>query len=310
MAISSPLVSIIITSHNQAQFLGECLDSVHHQTYANIELIYVDNGSEDGSKDIFRTFPAPQKTLFFEENIGLPAALNRAMGYLDGEYFIDLAADDVLYPTKVERQMEFLAYCSKVPGIVYHNANLIDEHGKVVGQYYKDNKTPLVKNVFEELLSNYFLNTVSFFYNTAIVKKLGGFNEKLLFEDREMALRIARDHPILYQEEVLMSKRKSSGSLSKTYFSKNKQKALESYLILMQNAHELIRSNDELTSWKKGILYYYRLSIRLNEWDLAKAFRNLYECSSPFPASYKLLQTLNNLGIPVSKLAQAASGLK
>src|SRR5688500_18926459 len=104
-----PLVSVICVSYNHARFVVEALDSVKSRTYLNIELIIVDDGSQDGSSRISQEWlkKYPQ-TVFLDlkQNIGYTKAFNKAFKLAKGEFYIDLAADDVLLPNRIEKGVQ------------------------------------------------------------------------------------------------------------------------------------------------------------------------------------------------------------
>lgn len=102
-----PLVSICIPCHNQAEFVGECIESALRQTYPNVEVIVIDDGSTDHSLEVIRRFGS---RIRWETgpNRGAPVARNRALALSSGAFVNFLDADDLLEPEKVERQLPIL----------------------------------------------------------------------------------------------------------------------------------------------------------------------------------------------------------
>ncbi|WBL41302.1 glycosyltransferase family A protein [Algoriphagus halophytocola] len=106
-----PLVSIIIPVYNKAPFVRETLESALQQTYPNIELVLVDDGSTDGSFEILKEYFAkyPDKTkLIDQDNQGVSAATNVGIAAAKGEYIQFLDADDLLSPNKIANQIKLL----------------------------------------------------------------------------------------------------------------------------------------------------------------------------------------------------------
>jgi glycosyltransferase involved in cell wall biosynthesis len=101
-----PLVSVMIGVYNAAPYLGEAIDSVLAQGYEPLELIVVDDGSDDGSADVAKAYP--EVRYFYQRNAGNGAARNRAVEAATGEYFAFLDADDRFTPGKLERQLAAL----------------------------------------------------------------------------------------------------------------------------------------------------------------------------------------------------------
>ena len=102
-----PLVSVIIPAWNAEATLLETLQSAASQTYPNIEIIIIDDGSTDGTAAIARDFCAgePRARLVRQDNQGLSAARNRAVAESRGTWIAPLDADDLWHPTTVEKQV-------------------------------------------------------------------------------------------------------------------------------------------------------------------------------------------------------------
>ena len=106
--MSGPLVSVMIGVYNAEQYLAEAIDSVFAQTYRPIELIVVDDGSDDGSAEVAKRY-GDALTYVYQENRGNGGARNTAVEHASGEYFAFLDADDRFVPKKLEWQMAALA---------------------------------------------------------------------------------------------------------------------------------------------------------------------------------------------------------
>lgn len=103
--MSQPLVSVIIPNYNYARFLPQAVDSVLQQTYSRVEVIVVDDGSQDDSAAVLAAY-GDRIRFFRQENSGVTVARNRGAFAAAGEYLAFLDADDYWLPTKLERQME------------------------------------------------------------------------------------------------------------------------------------------------------------------------------------------------------------
>ena len=104
-ATSPPLVSVLVPSYNSAAYLEACLESALAQTYTNIEIIVVDDGSTDTSLELATTFSSRGVRVISQENRGQSAALNTAFDASKGEYLQYLDADDILDSKKIEVQV-------------------------------------------------------------------------------------------------------------------------------------------------------------------------------------------------------------
>ena len=120
-----PLVSIVIPVYNGANFVREAIDSALAQTYRNIEIIVVNDGSTDNTRDIALSYG--DKIRYFEkENGGVSTALNLAISEMKGEYFSWLSHDDLYAPEKVEAEIEALKTNGNMDMVVHCNYNILN----------------------------------------------------------------------------------------------------------------------------------------------------------------------------------------
>ena len=103
--MNNPLVSIIIPCYNNEAFVKQAIESALQQTYTNVEIIVIDDGSTDGSLEIIRSF---ENHIQWEtgSNQGAPKARNRGLELAQGEYIRFLDADDILFRNCLEHQVE------------------------------------------------------------------------------------------------------------------------------------------------------------------------------------------------------------
>jgi glycosyltransferase involved in cell wall biosynthesis len=102
-----PLVSVIIPAYNAAKFIAETIESVLSQIYQNIEIVVVDDGSQDETSTIVRQFAARDRRvrLIQQANAGVAAARNCAIQNSQGEFIVPIDADDIWYPQKIDKQV-------------------------------------------------------------------------------------------------------------------------------------------------------------------------------------------------------------
>jgi glycosyltransferase involved in cell wall biosynthesis len=102
-------VSVIVPVYNKAPYLKASFDSIFTQTYADLEVIAVDDRSTDDSLAVLRSMSDPRLKVFpLEKNLGPAGAAQRAMDLAQGEYLVRMDADDIMLPDRVERQVAFL----------------------------------------------------------------------------------------------------------------------------------------------------------------------------------------------------------
>jgi glycosyltransferase involved in cell wall biosynthesis len=123
-----PKVSVIIPNYNYSQYIGEAVESVLLQTYTNVEIIVVDDGSKDNSLELLETFGDKIKVLA-QQNAGVSVARNNGVANSNGEFIAFLDADDVWLPEKLERQIT-LFLNDRTLGLVHVAVQDIDANGK------------------------------------------------------------------------------------------------------------------------------------------------------------------------------------
>jgi len=137
----SYLVSVVIPVYNSEKFLAECIESVLNQTYKNIEIIAINDGSTDDSLKILNQFK-DKIMIIHQENQGLAGALNTGIKKMTGKWFKWFSPDDVMYPNAIEilvkKGDEMGDNC-----IVYSNWEMIDETGKFLRHFSESNYNDL-----------------------------------------------------------------------------------------------------------------------------------------------------------------------
>jgi glycosyltransferase involved in cell wall biosynthesis len=208
-----PLVSIIIPAFNAELTLRESIESVLASTYANIEVIVVDDGSTDSTGAIADNFEASDARVRVhrQSNGGLSAALNCGFRFARGDYLARLDADDLWHPNKLERQMD-LAIRHPELGFIYTFVRYIDHEGRVlrdIAQRFP--RHALCRGLYESLVGG----GSSALMKRSAVASAGGCDELLKsWEDLLLQLKISLRHPIGFVPEYLIGYRVRPGSLS------------------------------------------------------------------------------------------------
>ena len=134
----SPLVSIVIPAYNASNYLADAVNSALAQTYKNIEIIVVNDGSKDdgATRAVAETFG--DKIRYFEkENGGSSSALNYGIKLMKGEWFSWLSHDDLYYPKKIEKEIEYLRTQSPENlklHVIFSASDHDDKDGKVISK--------------------------------------------------------------------------------------------------------------------------------------------------------------------------------
>ena len=221
-----PLVSVIIPAYNTAAFISKTLDSVLSQTYRNLEVLVVDDGSQDETPEIVKLIAQSDRrvTLLRQSNAGVAAARNLAIQKSSGEYIAPIDADDIWYPQKIEKQVQCMLKTDACVGLVYAWAVYIDPKDLIIGKYnpYEFfNIYNLEGDVYTALVYRNFVGNASVpLIRRACLDKVGGYNCKLKkdgaqgCEDLDLYLRIAEYYQFKVVPEFLLGYRQLNASMS------------------------------------------------------------------------------------------------
>ncbi|MCL5407142.1 MAG: glycosyltransferase [Patescibacteria group bacterium] len=201
-----PIVSIIIPVYNGSNYLKEAIESALAQTYKNIEILVIDDGSTDGSKTakIAQSY-LPKIRYFRKTNGGVASALNLGIQKMQGEYFSWLSHDDVYLPNKISEQLKQIKkYPPKT--VLYSNFELINEKGKHLKNFKF--KPPPAHFIYY-LIDERFIHGCTVFVSKKALQKAGPFNEKLRnVQDYEMWFRLMKsDYVFRHVPRILVKAR-------------------------------------------------------------------------------------------------------
>ena len=194
--MDNPLVSIITPTYEREDFIEEAVNSALGQTYKNIELLVIDDGSTDGTVDKLKQYESdPRFNYFYQDNQGQSTARNKGLSIAKGEFVCFLDSDNHWAKNKIEESLKLFEIYPDTD-IVYANVTLIDEHGTEIST---ENMTRHSGNISKYLLRD---NCVSF--NTAMVRKksideISGFDSTLRrADDYDFWLRLSAKNKFLY----------------------------------------------------------------------------------------------------------------
>jgi len=192
-----PLVSIITPSYNQATFLEETIQSVLNQDYAPIEYIIIDGGSTDDSLEIIKRYSDQLAWWVSEPDQGQTDAINKGFAQANGQILAWLNSDDTYLPQAVS---EAVAYLQAHPeaGMVYGDANLIDETGALLGKF------PARQTNYRRLRRGYVhIPQQAAFFRAALWQQVGPLDPSFYFAmDYDLWVRLAKLAPIHYHPRL------------------------------------------------------------------------------------------------------------
>ncbi|HAA16516.1 MAG TPA: chondroitin polymerase [Cytophagales bacterium] len=210
-ADSLPWVTVVCLCYNQAPYVVTALDSIAQQGYPKVELIVVDNASSDGSPEVIRQWLAehpeiPATFLPQAQNLGICAGFNVGWRAGSGQYCIDLAADDILLPERVQVGVREMEQAGEEFGVHFSDCQEITAEGQPLANFYWGKDLPQGE-VFIPLVESYCIPIPSLMFRRAMLEQLGGYNEQLHYEDFDILVRAARRWKFQGSPEVLVYKR-------------------------------------------------------------------------------------------------------
>jgi glycosyltransferase involved in cell wall biosynthesis len=194
---------VVIPCYNQAHFLGEAIESVLSQSYQDLEIIVVDDGSQDDTQEVASTYANkdPRVRLIRQKNKGLAGARNRGLAEAGGEYVVFLDSDDRLLGEALEvgvRELEANLDCAFVSGhyraiSAEGDAYAVPRQDRVAGDHY-----------LALLRDNYISMPASVMYRRWVFEEVGGFDGSVdAAADWDLYLRVARRFPIYHHGEAV-----------------------------------------------------------------------------------------------------------
>lgn len=210
--MNNPLVSIIMPAYNVEKYIASAIESVIHQTYQVWELLIIDDGSSDHTRDIILLYAQQDsriKPFFHAENSGKPSiAKNTAIEHVRGSYVAFLDSDDLWIEDKLEKQILFLEKNTFM--LCYTGGYYIDEDDVILKEFlpqYPDGY------ILKYLLCRYELNNQSVVLKTEVLQK---FNEAIIIgEDYNLFMHIAAQYPLCSLKEKLIKYRVNKYSITK-----------------------------------------------------------------------------------------------
>jgi glycosyltransferase involved in cell wall biosynthesis len=251
-----PRVSVIIPSYNCARYLGRAIDSANAQTYKDYEILVVDDGSTDDTKDVAMQY-GRKVTYLYQQNRGVSAARNHAISKASGELLAYLDADDMWYPEKLERQVAFLDAHQEC-GMVHGEMSVINEQDEILHlRFYEETKRDVPQGYcVPKLLMRCHIQTLTVVERRSSFDRVGVFDDRLpIVQDYLHWIMIAAEgQAVGYLAEPLGKYRWRTGSLIGNY-----PRLLEDYVrifdILLHEKPIASRHGDECAAILRARLY-------------------------------------------------------
>jgi hypothetical protein len=275
---NSPLVSIVVPAFNASAYLREALESALGQTYRHIEIVVVDDGSQDHTAEIVEEIACHDSRirLIRQSNAGVAAARNCGIAAARGEFIAPLDADDIWDETKLERQVRRMLEGGLRTGLVYSWWIWIDENRNVLDA---SPRWQLDGDVLEKLIEINFTGNASVpLYRRECLEEVGGYNTSLRgqggqgCEDWDLALRVAERYTAASVPAFLVGYRRLSNSMSADLSTMWKSQSL-----VMQELHRrqpeipskaFRRSQGQFALYLAGVCFRSQSYLKALEWGI------------------------------------------
>jgi glycosyltransferase involved in cell wall biosynthesis len=185
---NTPLVSVVIPSYNCAKYVGEAIESVFNQTYSNYEIIVIDDGSTDNTREVLEKYH-DRVHYVYQKNQGVSVARNHGIELAQGEFVAFLDADDYFFPDKLEAQMAIFE-AKPHAGIVHSGWRRVNSEGEFIQDVQPWENVPYL-DLEMWLRWKPVLPSAMIFRREWLIKA-GGFDPRFPpAEDTDLALRLA-----------------------------------------------------------------------------------------------------------------------
>lgn len=209
-----PLVTVMMSAFNHERYVERAILSIVSQTYRNIELVVIDDGSTDQTPNILQSLSEVYGFYFeAQSNMGSTATYNKILRqYTHGKYVKGYASDDELPPDAIAKMVEYLERNPDY-GACYGHAYVIDQDSQVIGKMIGSGHSGWIH---EQVASGVaYVPLQTFMWRTDLLKKLGPYNESVTTEDIDMFYRVTQATQIGFVDDFVYRYRQHGTNISK-----------------------------------------------------------------------------------------------
>lgn len=304
MNLTEPKVTVLMPAYNAENFIAEAIRSVLEQSFADFELLIVNDGSTDSTAKIIDSFKDQRIVQIYQPNKGIAAALNTGLSHARAPYVARFDADDICYPDRLKVQYDFITTYSDY-GIIGSGADYVDADGHYVFTHYP------AAHLNEEIQQLKY-SVCPFIHSSVMYKKVlvisnGGYNEHAhTYEDHFLWVNILKNEKACNLSKPLIKVRLNPQSLTvderwhSRKFLSIKYSTLRKRSITEKQGTELYRiSGKQYPARKKEGAYYALCSKKflVNNYQPEKARHNVVKAISlqPFRLDNYLIYTISYL---------------
>ncbi|MGD9764942.1 MAG: glycosyltransferase family 2 protein [Candidatus Binatia bacterium] len=215
--MQAPLVSVLLPTYERAEFLSDSIRSVLAQSFGELELIVIDDGSTDASDRVLQSWSAdPRLRVIRQPHAGCTAALNTGLKAARGTYVARNDSDDEWLPDWLAVLVPALA-AQPEAGFAYARCAGMRADGTPFGAV-RGGPMRYPDDPFRSLLFADYTTSIATLYRRACIERVGGFDPQVgPSEDWDMALRVAREFPVVFVDRVVARWREHPGNMTSPY---------------------------------------------------------------------------------------------
>jgi glycosyltransferase involved in cell wall biosynthesis len=278
----NPLISIIIPVYNGSDYLAEAIDSALAQTYRNIEILVINDGSSDEGATREVALIYGSKIRYFEkENGGVATALNLGISEMKGDYFSWLSHDDKYLPNKINDQIDYLSKLEDKNKVLYSDVEFIDKNSKFLYQSLSSHYPP--ENFRPAFIKDGLINGCTLLIPKVCFKKCGLFDTSLkITQDYDLWFKISEKFEFIHQPNILIQSRLHEKQDSIRYQNTCHLERDNLQLFFIKNI-----SFEEIKHFSNGDIagYYIAFAIKMvaymcikaEKYAIEKAYNNLFK---------------------------------
>lgn len=277
-----PIVTVVCLCFNHEKFVLECLESIENQTYTNIELIVVDDFSQDGSVALIAEYLSNKPHITFLRNtlnLGSTKSFNQALRLAKGTLIMDLAADDVLLQTAIEDLVNgFQVSCYDNLAAVYGNCIEISERGEKLNYFFNvDGQEKVIQpiktgDIYMDVIgSGKKTCSATALFRKEVYEKLKAYDEQLFYEDLDLWVRASRIYNFDFIDKIVLKKRIVKNSMGTLFHDKKdlrRRKINRSSFIIAKKIYDLNQTTPEDRALLQRVHYNLVLNFTLRDWEL------------------------------------------
>jgi len=223
--MNKPRITVLMPVYNGEKYIGEAIESILNQTFANYEFVIIDDCSTDKSKKNIQTYHDPRINFISNnENLGLINTLNIGLALAQGEYIARMDQDDISLPQRLEKQLAFLDNHPEI-GVCGTGFKTINQKGASTAVTQFPNQSSLLNWQL-----HFFCPLVhpTVMMKTSLVKKVGGYNKNATYyEDYDLWVRLCSITQLTNLDDILFCLRKHKENTSQTHLSEQTNNSIK-----------------------------------------------------------------------------------